>query len=114
MMLGDAAGSGPPPRAPGAPRLGRPPPAYNGPADRRHRPGDADGHGTPRSWPRRRSARLRNDPDVRPRGLPTLRVGLPGIVVGHRAGDDHLVALLPVDRRRDLVPGGQLQRVEDP
>ena len=40
------------------------------------------------------------------------RVGLLGLVVGDRAGDDHVVAALPVDRRRDLALGGQLHRVD--
>ena len=55
------------------------------------------------------AARLRNDPDVRLGRLPAVRVRLLRLVVGYRAGDDHVVALLPVHRRRDLVLGGQLQ-----
>ena len=42
-----------------------------------------------------------------PAGIQLLRV-----FVGDRAGDDHVVALLPVHRRRDLVLGGELHRVE--
>src|SRR5215472_601723 len=32
-----------------------------------------------------------------------------GLLVGDRTGDDHILALLPVDRCGDLVVGGQLQ-----
>ena len=35
-------------------------------------------------------------------------------VVGDRGDDDHVLTLLPVDRRRDLVLGGQLQGVDHP
>ena len=58
------------------------------------------------------SARLRHDPDVRLRRLPAVRIGLLRVLVGDGAGDDHVVALLPVRRGRDLVVGGQLQRVD--
>src|SRR5919201_4310018 len=54
---------------------------------------------------------LRHDPDVRLRCLP-LAEELFGVVVGHGAGDDHVLALLPVDRRGDLVARRQLQRVD--
>ena len=43
---------------------------------------------------------LRDDPDVRLRRLPAVRVRLLRLVVGDRARDDHVVAVLPVDRRR--------------
>ena len=43
--------------------------------------------------------RLRHDADVGPRRLPALRVGLAGVVVADRARDDHVLALLPVNRR---------------
>src|ERR1700674_1109356 len=43
------------------------------------------------------AAGLRHDPDIRSRRLPTLRIGFLGVVVGHRAGDDHVLAMLPVD-----------------
>ena len=33
-------------------------------------------------------------------GFPPLPVDLLGLVIGHRAGDDHILALLPVDRGR--------------
>src|SRR4029453_14086415 len=56
------------------------------------------------------SARLPDDPDVGTRRLPAVGIGLLRFLVGNRAGDDHVVALLPVDRRRDFVPGGQLHR----
>src|SRR5262249_29990130 len=57
--------------------------------------------------------RLRHDADIGLRRLPALRPDLLGVVVAHRARDDDVVALLPVHRRRDLVLGGQLQRVDD-
>ena len=43
-------------------------------------------------------AGLRHDADVRARLLPPIRIGLFGLVVGDRAGDDHLLARLPVER----------------
>jgi len=46
--------------------------------------------------------RLRHDPDVRPLILPVAEQ-LAGLVVAHRSRDDHVVALLPVARRRHLV-----------
>ena len=52
--------------------------------------------------------RRRHDPDVGLGRLP-LAEQLLGLVVGDRAGDDHVVALLPLRRRRDLVVRGQLQ-----
>src|SRR3954454_15001318 len=45
---------------------------------------------------------LRHDPDVGLRRLP-LAEDLLGLVVGDRARDDHVVALLPVHGRGDLV-----------
>src|SRR4051812_6354886 len=58
------------------------------------------------------SARLRNDPDVRLRRLPALRIRLLRLVVGDGPGDDHVVALLPLRRRCNLVRRGQLQRID--
>src|SRR4051794_31038769 len=55
---------------------------------------------------------LRHDPDVGLRRLP-LAEDLLGLVVGDRARDDHVLALLPVHRRGDLVLGGELERVDD-
>ena len=57
--------------------------------------------------------RLRHDPDVGFRLPPALRILLPGVVVADRAGDGHVLALLPVHRRGDFVSGGKLQRVDD-
>jgi hypothetical protein len=54
------------------------------------------------------------DPDVGPRCLPALRILLLGVLVAHRAGDDHVLSLFPVHRSRDLVFGGELERVNDP
>src|ERR1019366_476997 len=56
--------------------------------------------------------RLRHDSDVGLRRLPALRILLLGVLVGHRAGDDHVLAMLPVHRSRDLVFGGELERVD--
>src|SRR5215216_5271775 len=42
-----------------------------------------------------KSARLRHDPDVRPRRFP-LAEGLLRLGVGDGAGDDHVLAVLPV------------------
>src|SRR5205085_250057 len=64
-------------------------------------------------WPTARSSllRLRHHPDVRLRLLPVAE-DLPRLVVRDRAGDDHVLALLPVHGRRDAVLGSQLQRVD--
>ncbi len=56
---------------------------------------------------RHRGARLRHDPDVRFRRLPVSEEFL-CFLVRDRACDDHILALLPVHRGRDLVLGGQL------
>src|SRR5689334_24827275 len=53
-------------------------------------------------------ARLRDDPDVRLGRLPALREELLRGLVADGAGDDDLVALLPVGGRRDLVVRRQL------
>src|SRR6476646_3823432 len=57
--------------------------------------------------------RLRHDPDVGLGRLPALWILLLGIIVADRAGDDHVLAALPVHRGRHLVLGGELQRVDD-
>ena len=48
-------------------------------------------------------------------GLERLVAGEPllGVLVADGAGDDDVVTLLPVGRRRDLVLGVELQRVDD-
>src|SRR5207249_1670047 len=56
---------------------------------------------------------LRDDADVGLRRLPTLRVSLLRLVVRDGARDDHVLAALPVHRRRDLVLRGELHRVDD-
>ena len=56
-----------------------------------------------------RSVRLRHDPNVWLGRLPTVGIDRLSLVVGDRSGDDHVVALLPVDRRRHAVLRGQLQ-----
>src|SRR5438477_567546 len=58
--------------------------------------------------------RLRRDPEIRAGRLPALRELLLRVLVVHRAGDDDVLALLPVGRRRHLVLGGELDRVDDP
>src|SRR4029077_14750989 len=69
----------------------------------------------PLSWPGRPwwewLLRLRDDPDVRLRLFP-LAEELLGLVVRDRAGDDHVLALLPAHRGRNLVLRRQLQRVD--
>src|SRR5262245_37770836 len=60
--------------------------------------------------PRRRLLRLRNDPDVGLRRFPVAE-GFLRLVVGDGAGDDHVLALLPVDGGGHLVLRGELQRV---
>src|SRR5882672_12685677 len=50
------------------------------------------------------SAGLGHDADVG-LGLLPLAEDLPGLVVGDRAGDDDVLAWLPVDRGGDAVPG---------
>src|SRR6266487_933672 len=76
---------------------------------------DANCRATERpQFPSGPSARLRHDPDVWAWRLPPFRVRLFGFVVGNGAGDDHVLALLPVHRGCDLVLGGELQRIDHP
>src|SRR3954451_5481106 len=63
-------------------------------------------------WSAKTSIRLRDDADVGLGRLPFTELLLASLV-GDRAGDDHVIALLPVDRRGDLVLGGELERVDD-
>src|SRR4029077_3406792 len=58
------------------------------------------------------SLRLRNDPNIRLWSLPALRIDLLGLLVRDRACNDDVVTLFPVDRRRDLVLRGELQRID--
>src|SRR6516225_5036609 len=53
--------------------------------------------------------RLRHDADIGLGRLPALRVLLLGFVVADRTRDDHVLAVLPIHRRRHLVLGGELQ-----
>src|SRR5450759_3056440 len=46
---------------------------------------------------------LRNDTKIRLRLRPALRVLFLGLGLRHRRQDDHVVAILPVHRRRHLV-----------
>src|SRR5262249_33172563 len=55
------------------------------------------------------SLRLRNDPQIWLRRFPTLRVTPLRFLVGHRAGDDHVLPRQPVLGRGDLVLRGELQ-----
>src|SRR5262249_6559087 len=64
-----------------------------------------------RSLPRL-APRLLHDPDIGPRRFPTLGIDFLRFLVGHRAGDDHVVASFPVDRRRDAMLRGKLHRVD--
>ena len=47
--------------------------------------------------------RLGHDAEIGPRRLPALRILFLGVLVGHRAGDDDFLAVLPVYRCSDLV-----------
>src|SRR5580704_1363637 len=58
------------------------------------------------------AARLRHDAEVRARGLPTFRIGFAGRFVTDRASDDHILALLPVHRRRYFVVRSELEGVD--
>src|SRR5215204_6589939 len=58
--------------------------------------------------------RLRHDPQVWPRRLPTLGVNALRLIIRDRAGDDHVLAVLPVHGRRNPVLGGELQGVDHP
>src|SRR5215831_2915481 len=60
---------------------------------------------------RRIRLRLRNDPDVRLRRFPVPEELL-RLVVRDRPGDDHVLALVPVDRGRHLVARRQLQGID--
>src|SRR5690349_16662281 len=62
---------------------------------------------------RRNLGWVRNDPDVRLRLAPFAEELL-GLVVRYGARDDHVLARLPLGRSRDLVLGGELERVDDP
>ena len=55
---------------------------------------------------------LRDDSDIGQRRAPSSGVLLPGFLIRHRRQDDHVVALLPVDRRRHLLARRQLAGIE--
>src|ERR1700720_1584390 len=57
---------------------------------------------------------LRHDSKIGSRCLPALRIHLLGLFVGDRTSDNHVLARLPIDRRRYLVLRRQLQRVDYP
>jgi len=59
------------------------------------------------------SSRLRDGVDARLQRRPSLWIPLPGFVIGNGGRNDH-VAQLPVDRRGDLMPGGELGYVDHP
>ena len=61
---------------------------------------------------RRSGLGLRHDPDIGLRRFPALRIGLLRVLVGDGAGDDDVFALLPIHGGRDLVLGGELERVD--
>src|SRR5204862_3120137 len=52
------------------------------------------------------------DPEIRLRRLPALWITLLCFLVGHRAGDDHILARLPVHWSCYLMFGGQLQGID--
>jgi hypothetical protein len=56
-------------------------------------------------WP---LLRLWHDPDIGFWRFPALRIDRLGLVVGNRAGDNDVLALLPVGRRRDAMLRGHL------
>ena len=60
----------------------------------------------------RRLLRLRNDPNVRPRCSPSVRIRLLRVIVGDGGRDDDILPGLPVGRRGDPVRRGELQRIE--
>src|SRR5262245_54546432 len=97
--------------------IANPPPVVL--AERYTMPANAKGRGLRRALAnpmacRMSGFRLRYDADIGLGRLPALRVLLLGVLVRHRAGDDHVLAVLPVHRRRHLVLGGELQRVDHP
>src|SRR6266478_1801501 len=63
-------------------------------------------------WTLASRGRLRHDAQVRPRRLPALRVDLLGVFIAHRAGNDDVLALLPVGGSRHLVLRRQLQGID--
>src|ERR1700727_2357702 len=56
--------------------------------------------------------RLRHDPDIGLRRFPALRIDRLGLVVADRAGNDDVLALLPVGRRCDAMVRRHLQRID--
>ncbi len=55
----------------------------------------------------------RNDAQIGLRRFPAVRVLRLGVLVGNRRDDDHVLALLPVHRRRHLVLGRELAGFEE-
>src|SRR5262249_56571595 len=55
---------------------------------------------------------LRYDPEIRLWRFPTLRVTLLRLLIGHRAGNDHVLAWLPVHWSRDVMFGRELQGID--
>src|SRR5262245_8136191 len=61
-----------------------------------------------------RLLRLWDDSKIWLRCFPALRITLLCLFVRYGTRDDHIFALLPVNRRCDLMLRGQLQRVDHP
>src|SRR6516162_1141280 len=58
--------------------------------------------------------RLRHDAQVGFWGLPAAGILFPGLVIRNRAGNDHILPRLPVDRGGNLMFGGELAGVKQP
>src|SRR6185312_10566311 len=58
------------------------------------------------------STRLRHDADIGLRRFPPVGIDLLRLLVADRAGDDDVLALLPVGGGRNAMLRGQLQRVD--
>src|SRR5215471_19166732 len=57
--------------------------------------------------------RLRNDANVRTRGLETLRPDFLGFIVTDRSRNYHILTLFPIRGRSDAMLGGHLQRIDN-
>src|SRR5439155_9012997 len=100
------------PRSASRRRSLRTPGDHRRPADEQHTLGAAQSIARAGSSPRWKTPtarpallRLRRDAQVRLGRLPPLRELLLGVLVADRAGDDDVLSLLPVGRRRHLVLG---------
>src|SRR2546428_2040823 len=62
---------------------------------------------------RRSLLRLRYRAQIRLQRLEALRILLLGVLIGHRRRNDDVLARLPIHRRGDHMPGGQLAGIEE-